>query len=248
MPCWVRGLHFLLCFNFSYNIKCHFCKHERCSTLRRAFPTSLFVSSSRLMLSTREQYKKKYYIYIHTSIHQCCTSDLREEITNQMSRPGVETVEVPKKGRFNPLSGLSTSIQCVCMPPFLAPFRRWSCWWRRWSAVLRPRWARERPCAESWSASPRASCYQVGWMSVCWGKGRLFFVTSIINLFPLFRRTRLDGPVWERDYRCLEKHDASSQRGHNCQRPGTQAVLKPRTLLCFQDRNLSSCVLRAVSY
>lgn len=41
--------------------------------------------------------------------------------------------------------------------------RLWSCWWRKWSAVLRARSVREKPCAESWSASPLASCSQVRW-------------------------------------------------------------------------------------
>lgn len=39
--------------------------------------------------------------------------------------------------------------------------RRWSCWWRRLSAVPQAHLVQGRQCAESWSASPPASCCQV---------------------------------------------------------------------------------------
>lgn len=44
--------------------------------------------------------------------------------------------------------------------------RRWSCWWRKWSAALQVRSAPERPCAESWNAFLQASSYQVEQMHV----------------------------------------------------------------------------------
>lgn len=39
--------------------------------------------------------------------------------------------------------------------------RRWSCWWRKWSAALQVHSAQERPCGESWNAFLQASSYQV---------------------------------------------------------------------------------------
>lgn len=82
-----------------------------------------------------------------------------------------------------------TSVYCpssisVC----LFPSRRWSCWWRKWSAVLQAHSAQEKPCAESWSVSLQASCYQVGQIFMYkWQSWRflfkLFFIILIYLLF-----------------------------------------------------------------